>query len=118
MPGETEPAAMDPEPSPSRWFLLERFVPAGATRSLRAELDRIDAMGESARPILSILIPDEETCLTIVEAASVEAIRDAGRRADVEVDRIVEVSLVVGALPIERRHGAPHVRHHDRAESG
>jgi len=43
----------------------------------------------SLRVLGSVHVPDDETCLYLVEAESEDAVRRAGRRAGVELDRVV-----------------------------
>jgi hypothetical protein len=48
------------------------------------------------RFVRSVFIPEDETCLCVYEAASAEDVRDAARRAGLQVDN------VRGGMPVIR----------------
>lgn len=64
---------------------LERA--AAALRRAAGELTR---EGTRVRYVRGVLIPDDETCLLIVESGSAEAVRTAARRAGIAFDRVAE----------------------------
>ena len=82
-------------------FMLELY----ASRSDRAAvLDRakrartcakqVRREGEAVRLSLVIFVPDDETCLLVYEAASVESVRRCAQLAGLPVEHIVEAIVV------------------------
>jgi hypothetical protein len=79
-------------------FLLELYVSRtdaaaverGACRAQRAA-DDMKAEGTHVSYLRSIFAPDEETCFYLYEAASVEAVQEAARRAELPAERVTEV---------------------------
>ncbi len=53
-----------------------------------AAIDEMRAAGAEVRYVRSIFIPDDETCLVIIEAAAVELVVAAVERARLDPDRI------------------------------
>jgi hypothetical protein len=82
-------------------FLLEMYVPAGeeaADERLRAAAGSLAAEGSSVRMLRSILVPEDETLLVLVEAEGDEAVSEAARRAGLRIDRLTEaIALAVGS---------------------
>jgi hypothetical protein len=80
-------------------FLLERYasrsdskaVAAGAERARRAA-ERMSREGTSVRLVRSIFVPEDETCFELYEAESLDAVREAARRAELRVDRITRAA--------------------------
>jgi hypothetical protein len=78
-------------------FLLELYVSrtepevveAGAERA-RREAERLSGEGTPVRFVRTIFVPEDETCFYLYEAGSVDAVREAARRAELRFDRIAE----------------------------
>ena len=67
-------------------YLVELYTVAGPDSAALARLvDR-----NTVRYLRSILIPGDETCLHLVEAASAEQVAEAFEELGLEADRIVE----------------------------
>ena len=76
-------------------FLVEAYVPnlnavalAELVARLEATAEAMSAAGPLVRHRRSIHVPKDETCFHLFEATSVEAVREAGRRAGLEFDRV------------------------------
>ena len=78
-------------------FLVELYVSrtdadaveqAAARTRLAAE--HLTTEGTPVRYLRSIFVPEDETCFFLCEATSVEAVREAARRADLSFERIAE----------------------------
>lgn len=78
-------------------FLVEAYQPRGRNKSL-AEIERraraaaaeLSISGTAVRYLRSIYVPADETCFHFIEAASLEAVEEVGRRAGLAFDRITE----------------------------
>lgn len=78
-------------------FLLERYLPrndieaarAGAGRAQQAA-EQVSKEGAPVRCLLSLFIPDEETCFHLYEARCAEDVREAARRAAFAYGSVVE----------------------------
>lgn len=78
-------------------YLLEQYisrtdaaaVAAGARRARQAA-DELRREGTPVRYLRSIFVPDDETCFYFYEAVSVEAAREAARRAAIPVESLAE----------------------------
>ena len=80
-------------------FLLEMYVPAGdgaAGERLRAAVRDLAGEGRSVHALRSIVVPEDETWLLLVEADGVDAVCEATRRAGLRVDRMTEAIAVAG----------------------
>ena len=73
-------------------YLLELYLPRGNAPAGRAELT-----AAGAKVLRSIVVPEDETCYLLCEAESVEAVRDAARRAGLRFERVVQVAPEVSA---------------------
>lgn len=78
-------------------FLVETYVARGDTtgpqkraRQARVAAEELRREGEPVRYVRSIFLPEDETCFYLFEASSVDAVREAARRASLRVDRITE----------------------------
>lgn len=78
-------------------FVVELYVPKEdrAAAESSAERNRIAAEalareGIGVRYLRTIFLPDDETCFHLYEGPSVEAVREAARRAGVAFARIAE----------------------------
>ena len=77
-----------------RFFLVERYVPSISAVSVGPAIRRLgQSTPRTAHHLYSVLVPDEETCLSIFEASDAKAVEAANRQADFPVDRIVEVEV-------------------------
>ena len=57
----------------------------------------------TVRYLRSILIPGDETCLHLVEAASAEQVAEAFEHVGVEADRIVEAVGLQGSVGVDNQ---------------
>jgi hypothetical protein len=64
-------------------------VEEGAESARRAAED-LSREGVRVRYLQSIFVPDEETCFFLYEAASVEAVQEAARRAALPFEHVTE----------------------------
>ena len=76
-------------------FLVELYAPFATDlpeidRRVRAAAEELAAEGALLRHQLSLLVPEDEMCLLLYEAASAELALEASRRAGVVSERIVE----------------------------
>jgi DNA-binding CsgD family transcriptional regulator len=82
-------------------YLLEAYAagPASAaTASARSAAERVARQGLPVRLVLSIFVPEDETCFHVFEADSPDDVRAAGTLAGLAVDRVVE-AMVDAAQP-------------------
>ena len=77
-------------------YLLELYVSQTDARvaadrgeSARAAAEQLSRRGTRVRYRCLILVPDEETCFVLFEAASVDAVRLAARLAALPCERII-----------------------------
>jgi hypothetical protein len=80
-----------------REFVAEQYI---ATAALELAADRAGAAREAAEQLTSegtaiqfvrsIFIPEDETCIHLYLAESIEAVRTAAQRASLPFDRITE----------------------------
>jgi hypothetical protein len=85
--------------APVTAFLLEMYVAAGdeaAGDRLRAATRDLAGEGRTVQPLRSILVPEDETWLLLVEADGEEAVCEATRRAGLRVDRLTEAIALAG----------------------
>jgi hypothetical protein len=71
-------------------FLVERYLSASQRGELEATAARLAAASRDVRHVRATFIPGDEVCLHIFEAESLEAVREALRRAAVAYERVVE----------------------------
>lgn len=64
-------------------------VERGASNAERAA-EELTRDGTPVRYLHSIFVPDDETCLLLFEAACVDDVREAARRAGLTSDRVTE----------------------------
>jgi hypothetical protein len=77
-----------------RYFLVERYIPSISSGSVGSAVGRLSGSTPStARHLYSLLVLDEETCLSVFEARDAAAVQEANERARFQLDRIVEVEL-------------------------
>ncbi len=80
-------------------FVAEQYFPrAGAVgagqagKAARGAAEQLAREGAQIAFVRSIFIPDDETCLFIYEADTVETVRVAGERAALAFERILEAA--------------------------
>jgi Nickel responsive protein SCO4226-like len=85
-------------------FVAEQYFPrAGAASASRAgeaarrAAEQLAREGARIALVRSIFIPEDETCLFIYEADSVETVRVAGERGGLAFERIVQAA---GEVPL------------------
>jgi hypothetical protein len=77
------------------FYLVERYVPSMPAADLQAAMERIDVPQAGVRHLWTILVRDEDTCLSVFEAPDAQAVVEANVRARFPFDRVVEVTPVV-----------------------
>jgi hypothetical protein len=74
------------------FYLVERYVPSMTADELDAAVVRLEGLpAGSARHLWTVLVGDEDTCLSVFEAADAEAVERANTGAGFPVDRVVRV---------------------------
>ena len=78
------------------YFLAELYLPATgpggtaeAAARARAAAEEVAGDGDLLRFLRIVFVPGDETCFVAYEAATLEAVAEAGRRAGLDFDRIV-----------------------------
>lgn len=79
----------------TRFFLVERYVPSWSDEALEAATLRLDAecVEGDVGHLLTLVVPAEDTCLSLFQAAGEAAIAAVHRAAELPVDRIAEVRV-------------------------
>jgi hypothetical protein len=79
-------------------FLVEVYLPKSWVDRIPAQDDRLrtaaagmEAEGISIRYVEALFLSEDETCFFVFEADSVDAVAEAGRRAELRFERIVHV---------------------------
>ncbi|HEX6581979.1 MAG TPA: hypothetical protein VF056_00155 [Thermoleophilaceae bacterium] len=78
-------------------FLVEAYTPAsieigeGEARARRAA-DHLAEAGTDVHYVRAIFVPEDELCLHLLDAASLEVANDLVRRAGISPDRIVQAA--------------------------
>ena len=78
-------------------FLVEAYTPASIeiaaveARARRAA-DHLAEAGTDVQYVRAIFVPEDEICLHLLDAASVEAADDLVRQAGISPDRVVEAA--------------------------
>ena len=80
-------------------FLVELYVArtdcaavvAGAAR-LGSAAAQVTAEGRPVRVVRSIFVPQDETCYVLVEATTIDAVRETATRAALPIERVVEAT--------------------------
>ena len=87
-----------------REFVGEHYLPAEAgpdaghcAKAARAVADQLQREGTRVHHVRSILIPEDETCIHLYRAESMEAVRVAAARASLRLDRLTEAVSNTGA---------------------
>lgn len=65
-------------------------------RAARQASEQLSLEGTLVRYVRSIFIPEDETCLHLYQAESVEAVRTAASRASLRLERVTEAILDAG----------------------
>jgi Protein of unknown function (DUF4242) len=85
-------------------FVGEHYLPAEAApdarhcaKAARVAADQLRREGTRVHHVRSILIPEDETCMHLFRAESVEAVRAAAARASLRLDRLTEAVSDTGA---------------------
>lgn len=78
-------------------YLVEAYLPRARADELHEAVARLEADARDAaesvakaRYVRSTFVPEDEICFHIFEAVSIDAVREAGERASLTFDRIVE----------------------------
>jgi hypothetical protein len=88
------PYCSDVATARQRFFLVERYVPSISSSSVGSAVGRLpDSASSPARHLVSLLVSEEETCLSVFEAPDAAAVEAANEWARFQLDRIVEVEL-------------------------
>ena len=67
-------------------------------RAARAAADQLRREGTRVHHVRSILIPEDETCIHLYRAESIEAVRLAAQRASLSLDRLMAAVSGTGAV--------------------
>jgi hypothetical protein len=96
-------------------FIVERYLPpehhwelAAAADNDRRAAERMTAAGAPARHLSTIYVPSDESCLSLFDAPSADALRQAQERAGIAFERIVEAVQLPPQNPEEQ--GTPATR--------
>ena len=78
-------------------FLVEAYTPASieigeVEARARRTAEHLARAGTDVQYVRAIFVPEDELCLHLVDAASVEVASDLVRRAGISPDRIVEAA--------------------------
>jgi hypothetical protein len=80
-------------------FLVELYVSRTNCTAAAVEAERLvraaaelTAEGTPVRLVQSIVVPEDETCFLLVEAATTEHVRETAQRAALLIERIVETA--------------------------
>jgi Protein of unknown function (DUF4242) len=78
-------------------YLVEAYLarsrdsePAQAASCAQAAADELSRQGVSVRYLRTIILPEEETCFHVYEAASADDVREACRRAGIACERVLD----------------------------
>ena len=71
-------------------YLVESYVSSVAVQEAQDRARRTEELGEGVRYVRTTFLPDDETILHLFEAPSAAALGEAGRRAALPFERIVE----------------------------
>src|SRR5579859_8260517 len=98
-----------------RDFVGEQYLSAGdtdvAARRARAARDACEQLvmaGTRVRYVRSIFIPEDETCLHLYRAESIEAVRTAAAQASLALERVTEAIVDEGGGVHRDRSGGGH----------
>jgi hypothetical protein len=71
-------------------YLVESYVSSVAVHEAQDRARRTEELGEGVRYVRTTFLPGDETILHLFEAPSAAALGEAGRRAALPFERIVE----------------------------
>jgi Protein of unknown function (DUF4242) len=78
-------------------FIVERYVPRKDRDAVCRDADRarlasaeLTQEGTPVEFVRAIFVPEDETCFYLFEAGTVDAVRAAARRAELEVEHVAE----------------------------
>ena len=78
-------------------YLVETYLSRSSAAGLPEALARVSAAADAlslegipVQYLRSIFVPEDEICFHLFEGASSETVREAGRRAELSFDRVVE----------------------------
>jgi hypothetical protein len=78
-------------------YVVELHLPDGGAAALaaageraRSAAEQLAREGTAVRWVRSIYVPEDESCLLVMEGPSPDAVGEASRRAALEFERIVE----------------------------
>jgi hypothetical protein len=89
-------------------FVAELYVPRSAdgldrhAEGARLAAEQMTRDGTPVTYLRSIFVPEDETCFHLYDAATAEDVRQAGCRAALPFDRVVEVVQTRGPRPPAR----------------
>jgi hypothetical protein len=90
-------------------FLIELYVScldgdavARGERRARDAAVELTAEGTRVRLLRSIYVPEDETCFLLFRAGSIDAVREAARRAELAYEHVAETART---RPLSHRHG-------------
>ena len=80
-----------------RFFLVERYVPSVEGPAVAESVRRLnEGTRGDARHVMTLLVPHEETCLSVFQADDAAAVGAANSAADFDAERVVEVRVFPG----------------------
>ncbi len=71
-------------------FLVEFYVSRANGSRVHVAADALTRAGTALRCVRTIFVPDDETGFLLLEAASVDDVREAARNAEISLARISE----------------------------
>jgi Protein of unknown function (DUF4242) len=83
-------------------FLIESYTTGAAVSASRDRARLTARLGSGVRYVRSTFLPADETVMHVFEAPSAEALGEAGRRAALDFQRIVEAVEASPAVEDER----------------
>jgi hypothetical protein len=89
------------------FYLVERYVPSMTPDELAIAVARLDELSGVARHVWTVLVRDEDTCLSVFEASDADAVEAANALANFHLDRIVEVTALESSRSGRRLRAAP-----------
>ena len=83
------------------WYLVERYTPSLGHAQVAVAVSRLCALAApEVSHVWTVLIPGEETCLSLFTAATAAAVADANLEAGFAFTRIIPaVAFAATALP-------------------
>jgi hypothetical protein len=74
-----------------RMYLVERYTPSLGAEQVAAAVSRLSALAvPDTSHVWTVLVPAEDTCLSLFAAASAAAVAEANVRADFGFTRIID----------------------------